>query len=83
MSTLYEDFFTFMIISRWIIPKTWNVLDKIVEKIKARFKSNKIFRKSHRFWDNVDTNGSRTRLSVTLYVHCQSCYDYLMIYSLR
>jgi hypothetical protein len=57
--TLYGDVFTFMTISRWILPRMRNVSEKFVEIIKTHILCSItfFFRKSCRLWDNVETYG--------------------------
>jgi hypothetical protein len=57
--TLHEDLSTIIVISRWILLRTRNVSDKIVEKIKTHILCSKTFsRKSCRLWDNVEKYGT-------------------------
>jgi hypothetical protein len=54
-SSLYEDVFTFMTVSRWVLFRLRNILDKVVEKIKTHILcSVTFFRKSCCLWDNVE-----------------------------
>jgi hypothetical protein len=58
-STSLEVFFTFMTISRWIIPRIGSVLDKSCrENQNTHFMFSNFFpRKSRRSWDNVEKRG--------------------------
>jgi hypothetical protein len=58
MPTLHEDVFTFMTISRLILPRIRNVSNKVVQKIKTRISCSVTFsRKSRRLGDNVEKYG--------------------------
>jgi len=62
-STFHEDRHIFLIISRPIMLKMWNVSDiSCTETQNKHFTSNKIFffRKSCLLWDNVERRGRAT-----------------------
>ena len=56
--TLYEDVFTFITISRWILLRKRNISDKICrENENTYFMHKSYFRKSCGLWDNVEKYG--------------------------
>jgi hypothetical protein len=59
-STLHEDvYYTFMIISRWILLRTRNISNKHCrEDQNTHFIFNKFFEKSCHLWDNVEKYGT-------------------------
>jgi hypothetical protein len=58
MATLYKYQYTFMIISRLILLRMRNAVDKFVEKTKHNFYVQlSVFRKSQRLWDYVEIYG--------------------------
>ena len=57
--TLYEDFCTFIILSRRILLRMRTFRTKFVKKIKTHISCSITFsRKSYRLWDNVENYGT-------------------------
>ena len=57
--TARGDVCTYMIISRLILRRMWNVLDKIVEEIKTYLCSINFIQKSYRLCENMDKYGRK------------------------
>jgi hypothetical protein len=68
MGTLHEDVFTFMTISRWILLRVRNVLDKVIENIKTHILySITFYQQSCCLWDNVENYGAEATNDVTIW----------------
>ena len=70
MGTSRDDVFTFMTISRRILPRFKNFLDKVAKKTKHTFYIQKHFtRKPYSLWDNVEKCGGATEATQEYTAH--------------